>query len=152
MFLHTRPGTVALADTVEAGGSGIPFISILHAHSSGFCPTYNSAPYRRRKPCLVHPSDNPTDMGGPTNPLDLGPSTPILTVQQLQEQLAHIHDDRAPGMLAAAISFMVLTVIVTSLRLSSRRIQGLRLGADDYLVISSLVRNTSMILTCAASY
>ncbi len=91
-------------------------------------------------------------MGGPTNPLDLGPSTPILTVQQLQEQLAHIHDDRAPGMLAAAISFMVLTVIVTSLRLSSRRIQGLRLGADDYLVISSLVRNTSMILTCAASY
>lgn len=67
-------------------------------------------------------------------------TTPILTVQQLQEQLAHIHDDRAPGMLAAAICFIILTVIVTFLRVSSRRIQGLRLGADDYLVITSLVR------------
>ena len=71
-------------------------------------------------------------------------TTPILTVQQLQDQLAHIHDNRAPGMLAAAISFLVVTVMVTCLRLSSRRIQGLRLGADDYMVIVSLVRNTSL--------
>ena len=68
-------------------------------------------------------------------------TTPILTVQQLQEQLAHINDDREPGMLAAAISFLVVTIFVTVLRLSSRRIQGLRLGADDYMVVVSLVRD-----------
>lgn len=66
-------------------------------------------------------------------------TTPILTVEQLQQQLAHINDNRAPGMLAAAISFLVVTVIVTFLRLSSRRIQGLKFGADDYMVIVSLV-------------
>ena len=79
-------------------------------------------------------------------------TTPILTVQQLQEQLAHIHDDRAPGMLAAAISFIIITVLVTTLRLSSRRIQGLRLGADDYLVVTSLVRDPQPNPACSPSY
>ncbi len=67
-------------------------------------------------------------------------TTPILTVQQLQDQLAQINDDRAPGMLAAAITFLVITILVTGLRLTSRRIQGLKLGADDYMVVVSLVR------------
>ena len=79
-------------------------------------------------------------------------TTPILTVQQLQEQLAHIHDDRAPGMLAAAISFIIITILVTTLRLSSRRIQGLRLGADDYLVVTSLVRDPQPNSACSPSY
>lgn len=64
----------------------------------------------------------------------------VLTVQQLEDQLAHINDDRSSGMLAAAIAFLVVTIAVTGLRLSSRRIQGLRLGADDYMVVVSLVR------------
>lgn len=68
---------------------------------------------------------------------------PTLTVQQLQDQLAHINDDRSQGMLAAAITFIVITIAVTGLRLSSRRIQGLRLGADDYMVVVSLVRRLS---------
>ena len=73
-------------------------------------------------------------------------TTPILTVQQLQEQLAHIDDDRAPGMLGAAIAFLVVTIAVTSLRLSSRRIQGLKLGADDYMVVVSMVRHAQGLL------
>ena len=67
-------------------------------------------------------------------------TTPILSVQQLEEQLAHIHDDRAPGMTSASIVFITLAIITVGLRLSSRRIQGLRLGADDYVIIASLVR------------
>lgn len=73
-------------------------------------------------------------------------TTPILTVPQLQDQLAHIDDDRVPGMLAASITFLVVSAIVTCLRLSSRRIQGLRLGADDYMVVVSLALAVGMFV------
>ena len=64
---------------------------------------------------------------------------PSLSVDQLQNQLLHIHDNRAPQMVATTISFMIVSTISVFLRIISRRLQGLRLGADDYMIVVSLV-------------
>ena len=67
---------------------------------------------------------------------------PTLSAGELEEQLGHAQDNKSPQMVAATISFMVISTIAVVLRVLARRIQGLKLGADDYLIFVSLVRST----------
>ena len=67
-------------------------------------------------------------------------STPTLSLDEMQDQLDHLHDNKAPQMVAASISFIVISTVAVILRLVARRMQKIRLGSDDYMIVVSLVR------------
>lgn len=59
---------------------------------------------------------------------------------QLQQQLNHIHDDRAPDIVASISVVFALAVVAVTLRLICRRLMKVALSYDDYLILVGLVR------------
>ena len=65
--------------------------------------------------------------------------------QEIQYQLAHIHQDRSIDIVVSHAICIVIAVVAVVLRLSSRRICKAPLLADDYMTIAALVRLSSKI-------
>ncbi|KAL8627718.1 hypothetical protein Q9189_006585 [Teloschistes chrysophthalmus] len=57
---------------------------------------------------------------------------------QLQQQLNHIHDDRAPDIVASISVVFALAVVAVTLRLICRRLMKVALSYDDYLILVGL--------------
>lgn len=68
-----------------------------------------------------------------------GIDIPSLSNDELQNELAHARDNKSPQVIAATVAFMVISTVSVALRVLSRRIQGIKLGADDYMIFVSLV-------------
>lgn len=62
------------------------------------------------------------------------------TSEEIVHMLAHIHDDRGPILIGVTCMFLVLCITATSARFLARRITRAALAADDYLVLTALVR------------
>ena len=69
---------------------------------------------------------------------------PTVSVNEFQSQLANVNANKQPQMVIASSVFIALSTIAVILRIWSRRIQALRLGWDDYLIVLSLVRGLTM--------
>lgn len=65
------------------------------------------------------------------------PST--LSPTEIEYELAHIHDNRAPDLVISAAICIVLAITAVVLRLLARRLSKVRILADDYMIIFALV-------------
>ncbi|KAL8640305.1 MAG: hypothetical protein Q9228_002757, partial [Teloschistes exilis] len=62
----------------------------------------------------------------------------LIPPAQLQQQLDHIHDDRAPDIVASISIVFALAVVAVILRLICRRMMKVALSYDDYLILVGL--------------
>ena len=69
------------------------------------------------------------------------------TEQEIQYQLAHIHEDRSNDIIVSHSICIVIAVVAVVLRFSSRRICKAPILADDYMTIVALVRTFPHICT-----
>lgn len=53
----------------------------------------------------------------------------------------NITDDRQKSIVATTSLLVILTTLAVALRLMGRAIKGVRLGADDYMVLVALVNS-----------
>lgn len=60
--------------------------------------------------------------------------------QEIQYQLAHIHQDRSNDIIVSHAICIVIAVFAVILRFSSRRLCKAPILADDYMTIAALVR------------
>lgn len=60
--------------------------------------------------------------------------------QEIQYQLAHIHEDRSNDIVVSHGICIVIAVVAVLLRFSSRRLCKAPILADDYMTIVALVR------------
>lgn len=65
---------------------------------------------------------------------------PPPNAQEIQYQLAHIHQDRSNEIVVSHGVCIVIAVVAVILRFSSRRLCKAPLLADDYMIIVALVR------------
>lgn len=65
------------------------------------------------------------------------PST--LSPTEIEYEVAHIHDNRAPDLIISAALCIALAITAVILRLLARRLSKARILADDYMIIFSLV-------------
>ena len=61
-------------------------------------------------------------------------------IQEIQYQLAHIHEDRSNDIVVSHAICIVIAVVAVVLRFASRRICKAPILADDYMTIVALVR------------
>ena len=68
-------------------------------------------------------------------------SSPLVpTPNEIQYQLAHIHDDRASQIIISHVTCLPLAAIAVTLRLLSRRLsKSGRIKVDDLVIIAALV-------------
>ena len=64
-----------------------------------------------------------------------GPPSPA----EIQYELAHIHDNRAPSIVASSVICIALATIAVILRLLARRLGKVKILADDYMMVFTLV-------------
>ena len=62
------------------------------------------------------------------------------TPDEVVYMLAHIDEDRSPVLIGVSCMLLVLCIAATSARFLARRITRAPLAADDYLVLTALVR------------
>lgn len=64
----------------------------------------------------------------------------LIPPAQLQQQLDHIHNDRAPDIVASISIVFALAVAAVTSRLTCRRMMKVALSYDDYLILVGLAR------------
>ena len=57
----------------------------------------------------------------------------------LQYQKDHIHETRAPGLIAFYVIMLTAALASVGLRLASRKCKGLALGLDDYIIVLAAI-------------
>ena len=67
--------------------------------------------------------------------------------QEIQYQLAHIHQDRSNDIVVSHSICIVIAVVAVVMRFSSRRLCKAPILADDYMIIVALVRFSSNTYT-----
>ena len=67
----------------------------------------------------------------------------VIPNAELQYQLAHINQSSSSHMIAVNIALPILSTIVVLLRLYSRRLKRTPWKADDFVVVSALVKSPS---------
>lgn len=77
------------------------------------------------------------------------PST--LSPTEIEYELAHIHDNRAPDLVISAAICIVLAITAVVLRLLARRLSKARILADDYMIIFALVICMGQVAACLYS-
>lgn len=63
------------------------------------------------------------------------------SLEEIEYQQLHYHDDKAPGLIAGSILLITLATIMVVLRLVARRKTAQLLQADDYSIVVALVTN-----------
>lgn len=58
---------------------------------------------------------------------------------EMEHQLAHIDDNHQPQLIAYFTILLVASIISVVARLVSRKVKGLKFGADDYTITLALV-------------
>ncbi|KAL9045427.1 MAG: hypothetical protein Q9214_001524 [Letrouitia sp. 1 TL-2023] len=71
----------------------------------------------------------------------------LLSADEVQYQLAHVHDDRSPELYASQIICYTLACIAVALRLISRRLVRAKLQNDDYMILVALALATGYLIT-----
>jgi hypothetical protein len=62
-----------------------------------------------------------------------------LTPEEIQYMKEHISDNKVAGIITANVICIVAAYIAVALRLYARRLAGIRLGGDDWWIITALV-------------
>ena len=57
----------------------------------------------------------------------------------LKYQKDHIHESRAPGLIAFFVIMLTAALASVGLRLASRKCKGLAYGADDYVIVLAAI-------------
>ena len=63
----------------------------------------------------------------------------LLPPDELRYQLEHIHDNKAPGVIASLVICFTLACTAVLLRFISRRMCKAGIGSDDYTILAALV-------------
>ena len=59
--------------------------------------------------------------------------------EEIAYQMMHKDDSRVPTVIASGVSMAVIASAAVALRLGSRRLARVKLGADDWCIVASLV-------------
>ena len=69
------------------------------------------------------------------------------SVEEIQYQLAHIHQDRSNEIVISHCICIVIAVVAVVLRFFSRRKCKAQILADDYMTIVALVRMSHLVIS-----
>lgn len=69
----------------------------------------------------------------------------LLSSTEIEYELAHIHDNRAPNVVISAAICISLAITAVLLRLLARRLSKVRILADDYMILFALVSRQSFV-------
>ena len=64
---------------------------------------------------------------------------PVITAKEIEYEITRAHENRQASMLATVSLLYGITVVFVALRIISRKIQGLGIGRDDYLIVVATV-------------
>ena len=67
----------------------------------------------------------------------------MLTPAEIEDQMAHSFDNKAPDIIAADVVCLTVAFIAVALRFQARRVARIRYEADDWLILAGLVRRKS---------
>ena len=67
----------------------------------------------------------------------------MLTPAEIQDQMAHSSDNKAPDIIAANVVCLTIACIAVALRFQARRVARIRYEEDDWLILAGLVRRKS---------
>ena len=63
-----------------------------------------------------------------------------LTPNQIEYQMSHVGDNRAPDIIASSVIMLVAAYATIALRFTSRRLTGAGLKSDDWMILIGAVR------------
>ncbi|KAF6219618.1 hypothetical protein HO133_004087 [Letharia lupina] len=75
----------------------------------------------------------------------------LLSSTEIEYELAHIHDNRAPNVVISAAICISLAITAVLLRLLARRLSKARILADDYMILFALIICMGQVAACLYS-
>ena len=62
-----------------------------------------------------------------------------LTEKEIANQIAHSHNDRSNDIIVSQALCITIALLAVAMRFMSRLMGGVRLGADDYMIVAGFV-------------